>query len=110
MSATEWLNDSGHGGPREVAIGERSNYWKWVLDEIGKTVNENDTDTLKAMARTALFEVIVEQKIDMEMALGEKDYPDPKDVGDDHLAVIAVNLTGDEAQLVVSAAVAAYGA
>jgi hypothetical protein len=108
-SATEWLNDSGHAGPRTVDMGERGNYWKWVLDEIGKTINNDDVDTLKAMARTALFETITEQKIDMALALGDKDYPDPKDVTDDHLAVIAVNLTGDEAQLVVSAAVAAHG-
>ena len=107
-SATEWLNDNGHGGPRTVEVGKRSNYWEWILDEIGKTVVESDKDTLKAMARTALFEVITEQKIDMAMAFGDKDYPDPKDVSDDHLAVIAVNLTADEAQLVVSAAVDAH--
>ncbi|KKL12028.1 hypothetical protein LCGC14_2539890, partial [marine sediment metagenome] len=104
-SSKEWLDDSGHGGPRTIEVGKRGNYWKWVLDEVGKTVNNDDVDTLKAMARTALFETIVEKKVDLAMALAEKDYPNPEDLTDDHLAVIAVNLTADEAQLVVSAAV-----
>jgi hypothetical protein len=108
-SSAEWLNDSGHAGPRTVEVGKRGNYWKWVLDEIGKTINTDDVDTRKAMARTALFEVIVDKNLDLAVALGEKDYPNPEDLTDDHLAAVAVNLTADEAQLVVSAAVAAAG-
>ncbi len=110
-SAQEWLNDSGHAGPRTVEIGERSNYWKWVLDEIGKTINDDDTDTLKAMARTALLEMIGEEKVDFAVALGDETHRDfdgeivVEELTDDHLAAIAVNLTGEEAQLVVSAAV-----
>jgi hypothetical protein len=101
-SAEEWLDDSGHGGPRTVEAGERGpNNWWFVLDEIEGTLGLTKTDA-KALAKSALVYAINEHRFDPEPALGEPLLT--TDLSDDQLATVAVNLDGVEAALVVGAA------
>ena len=105
-SATEWLNDNGHGGPRTVEVGGRGNYWQWVLDEISTTLNVSP-EVARTLGKPGLVFAIAESLFDPSDALGGP-FTDPNVITDEELRAIAQNMTAGEAQIVVGAAVAEH--
>lgn len=108
-SAEEWLADNGHAGPRTIEIGQRGNYWKWILDEVVRTLGWVDEDPGKVtdLCKAGLVHALADNRIDPEEVFGEPVLSN--DFTEDQLRHAATHLTAIEAEIVLAASLELAG-